>query len=73
MTAIADVAAAIAAAGAPLLFTDTCSLLDIVRGQREGFGADHAGAVIRIIDLIEAGQITLVLPEQIQKIGRAHV
>jgi len=65
MSAVADVAASIVAAGAPLLFIDTCSLLDIVRGQRDAFTRDQATAAVTIIDLIEAGKLSLVLPEQI--------
>lgn len=65
MSAVTDVAASIVAAGAPLLFIDTCSLLDIVRGQRDAFTRDQAMAVVKIIDLIEAGKLSLVLPEQI--------
>lgn len=65
MSAVADVAASIVAAGAPLLFIDTCSLLDIVRGQRDAFTRDQATAAVTIIDLIEGGKLLLVLPEQI--------
>lgn len=65
MSAIADVAAMITAAGAPLLFIDTCSLLDIVRGQRDEFTPDNARAAVKIVELIEAGKLTLVLPQQI--------
>lgn len=65
MSAVADVAASIVAAGAPLLFVDTCSLLDIVRGHRDAFTREQAQAAVTIIDLIEAGKLSLVLPEQI--------
>lgn len=65
MSAVADVAAAITAAGSPILFVDTCSLLDIVRGQRDAFTRDQARAAVTIVELIEAGKLTLVLPEQI--------
>lgn len=66
MSAVADVAASIVAAGAPLLFVDTCSLLDIVRGYRDAFTLDQAQATMTIIDLIEAGNLSLVLSEQIK-------
>ena len=65
MSAIADVAAMITGAGAPLLFIDTCSLLDIVRGQRDEFTPDNARAAVKSVELIEAGKLTLVLPQQI--------
>lgn len=65
MTSVADVATAIASAGVPLLYLDTCALLDIVRGHRDAFGRDHARAAVKLVELVEAKSLMLVLPEQI--------
>lgn len=65
MTSVAEVATAIASAGVPVLYLDTCALLDIVRGHRDAFGRDHARAAVKLVELVEAKSLTLVLPEQI--------
>jgi hypothetical protein len=65
MTSVAEVATGIASAGVPLLYLDTCALLDIVRGHRDAFGRDHARAAVKLVELVEAKSLTLVLPEQI--------
>jgi predicted nucleic acid-binding protein len=55
-----------------VIFIDTCSLLDVIRG-REEFRADHGRAVVEIIELGEACQLAIVLPQQVINEYTAHL
>lgn len=57
-------AAAINALNGPIVYIDTCSLLDLARG-RDTFSSDHARASVDILQMAEARQIAVVLPGQV--------
>jgi hypothetical protein len=60
-----EAAAVIAAKGTPVVYVDTCSILDLIRGQRDVFNSDQAGAAVYLVGLAEEGRLTLALPEQV--------
>lgn len=60
----------------PVLFIDTCSLLDIVRAPvREQVGAHDIAAVHTLLDRVEAqpSRLTIVLNEQVQREFNEHI
>ena len=60
-----EAAAQLLAGEKPVVFVDTCSLLDLVRPPtREKFSADHAAAAVHLIEQAEARQLRIVIAEQ---------
>jgi len=60
-----EAAAIIVDRDAPVVYIDTCSLLDLVRGTRDNFTSDCANAAVHILKLAEDKKITIVIPEQV--------
>ncbi|MDW9419012.1 PIN domain-containing protein [Sinorhizobium meliloti] len=65
MTSPSDVGAEIARRGTPVVFIDTCSILDLIRGPRDKFSAQHAASGVALLELCEKEATTLVLPQQV--------
>lgn len=67
MKSAAETAAEIAARAHPIIFIDTCTILDLTaRNLREDkFSMSHARAAMDIIRLAKTGKLTNVLPEQV--------
>jgi PIN domain len=69
MMSTTEAANEIKARGGPVVFVDTCSILDLTRGLRDklkdNLHLDHATAAIHIIKLAERKKLTMVLPQQV--------
>jgi hypothetical protein len=65
MKLVADAAREILVRGGPLVFVDTCSVLDLARSPRDGFRGRHAGEAVELISLAVQQKITFLLPEQV--------
>jgi predicted nucleic acid-binding protein len=66
MTSATDTAAAIAQRRRPVIYIDTCSILDLTRGVSSKFGPEHAAAALHILRLAESGELTLIFPQQVE-------
>ena len=65
MISAQDAASTISTRTRPVVFIDTCNILDLIRGQREPFNGDQASAAVQIIELAETGRLTIALPAQV--------
>lgn len=65
MTPPSDAVIEINARGGPVVFVDTCSILDLTRGPRENFHPNHAQAAMELIQLAWIKKVTIALPEQV--------
>lgn len=73
MIEIADAVGLIARNEAPLVCTDACALLDILRAPAREFGAGHVEAAIDLLERMEADEpsLNIVIMKQVEEeIGR---
>jgi hypothetical protein len=65
MTSPTDAATEIMARSGPLVFVDTCSIVDLTREPRDNFHSDHAETAMRLVQLSDSKKITIALSEQV--------
>jgi predicted nucleic acid-binding protein len=65
MTSPIEAATEIVARGGPVVFVDTCSIVDLTREPRDNFHPDHAETAMRLIQLSDSEKITIALSEQV--------
>lgn len=68
-----EAAALIVEKGVPVVYIDTCSILDLIRGQRDAFNGDQASAAVHLISLAEVDKLTLAFPQQVMTEFRGNI
>lgn len=68
-----DAARLIVQTDGPVVYIDTCSILDLIRGQRDAFNGEQAEAAVYLIDLAEAQKLSIALPQQVMTEFADHI